>query len=174
MIISKEEMSYILTQLRVKEVRFVHCSISEQVANVAVATLKNYQHPFLLVHLFDNKSGYDASHWMDPEWKERISREIFLLCWSNNFQVDCNLFMKELGPGGPRKYDKLYSFCSQGRVHFHELHTLHCRYTDKLWYAAIMAAVEYDKRHRCFSQEEGAPNMLYSLIREHPDNLKFV
>jgi hypothetical protein len=68
-------------------------------------------------------------------------------------------------------YDKLYSFCSQGYVPFDELHALHCSDDKKLWYAAIMAAVEYDNLHNFFS-DCGEPNMLYSLIREYPDNLK--
>ena len=48
------EMTYILMQLHVKEVHFKKCSIKQQVAQVAVDTLKNFDHTFLNIQLFDN------------------------------------------------------------------------------------------------------------------------
>ena len=169
-------MTYILMHLHMKEVRFKKCYIMEQVVQVAVATLKSYQHPFLLVHLFDSKSGYDANNWRDPEWKERISREIFLLCCSNNFQVDCNTFIMEFVDPSARFKHRLHSFCFQGGVDFNMLWHLHCCNRDKkLWYAGIMAAIKYDKEHDfLWLGDSGQPNMLYFLIREHPNNLKGV
>jgi hypothetical protein len=167
-------MSHILTQLPVKEVIFKRCNISEEVAQFAVDTLKQFVHSFIKVELFDNWVFAAPSPWVpahEYDWRNWMKSEIDGLTWSNQFRDDCNLFMKELGPGGASEYDKLYSFCYKGRVHFHDLCTLRCRYTDKLWYAAIMAAVEYDNLQNFFS-DCGEPNMLYSLIREYPDNLK--
>ena len=99
--------------------------------------------------------------------------KIHELTWVNQFQVDHNLFIKEFGDEGARMKDKLYSYCSQGHVPFYELHTLRCSKNKKLWYAAIIIAVEYDNLHK-FVSDCGEPNMLYSLIREYPDNLKGV
>jgi hypothetical protein len=168
MIISKEEMSYILMQLRVDEVNFTRCIISEEVAQVAVNTLRNFQHPFLRVYLFNRVSS------VTPEWHEGIETEIYHLTWSNNFRLNRNRFINGLHDHGTRFKQKLYYYCREGRICYYDLLKTRCRNRDiKLWYAAIMAAVEYDKLYKCFSQE-GEPNMLYSLIREHPDNLKFV
>ena len=72
------------------------------------------------------------------------------------------------------KTDRLYSYCYQGSVPFYELKALCCSNRDKkLWYAGIMLAVKYDNKHR-FVSPGGEPNMLYSLIRNYPNNLKGV
>jgi hypothetical protein len=172
--ITKATMSHILTQLPVKEVIFKRCTISEEVAQFAVETLKQFDHSFIKVELFDNWVFAAPSPWVPADkydWRNWMKSEIDGLTWSNQFRDDCNLFMKELGPGGASEYDKLYSFCYKGRVHFHELRTLRCRYTDKLWYAAMRAAVMYDNEHNPVTVG-CTPSMLYSLIREYPDNLK--
>ena len=89
-------------------------------------------------------------------------------------QVDHNRFIKEFGDEGTRFKNRLYSYCVQGGVDFYELRHLHCCNRDKkLWYAGIMVAVKYDNEHD-FLWNGGQPNMLYSLIREYPDNLKGV
>ena len=176
--INSAEMNYILTQLHVKELHFKYCNILEHVAQVAVTSLKSYQHPFLLVHLFENRSGYDANDWSDPrlEWKRRISREIFLLCYSNNFQIDCKRFIEEFDDVGVRFKYRLNLYCYRGGINVNELRSLCCGNRDKkLWYAGIMAAIKYDKEHDfLWKGDGGQPNMLYSLIREYPNNLKGV
>ena len=99
---------------------------------------------------------------------------IYQLTWSNQFQVGHNHFINRLSDQGTRFKHKLESYSYQGHVCYYELHHLHCGNRDKkLWYAAIMAALEYDKLNTCFSSC-GEPNMLYSIIREYPNNLKGV
>ena len=61
--------------------------------------------------------------------------------------------------------DKLDSFGWKGHVPVHELHTLHCSDTEKLWYAAMIVAVRYDNDHKLVL-DCCPPNMLYSLIGE--------
>ena len=59
-------------------------------------------------------------------------------------------------------------------VPIHELDTLHCSDDNqKLWYAAMIAAIRYDNDHK-FVLDCGEPNMQYSLIREFPDNFNGV
>ena len=170
--ITKAEMSYILMQLHVKEVTFWKCTISEEVAQVAVDTLRSYQHPFFRVYLFEKSFG--VGNEQENEWKYPIMREIYQLTWSNNFRVDCNHFINGLSDHGTRFKQKLESYSYQGHVSYYDLLFSCCRNRDKkLWYAAIMAAVEYNKHHTCFLLD-GEPNMLYSLIREYPNNLKGV
>ena len=163
-------MSYILMHLCVKEVTFWKCIISEEVAQVAVDTLRSYEHPFFRVYLFEKAFGIGEDH----EWTYLIMSQIYQLCWSINFQDDRNRFINELKDHGTRFKQKLQYYCWQGRISYYDLLKTRCRNRDKkLRYAAIMVAVEYNKSNVCFSCD-GEPNMLYSLIREDPDILKFV
>ena len=176
--INEAEMNFILTNLHVKEVRFKRCCITFDVALVALSTLKRYQHPFLLVHLFDSKSGEDAINLREhEEYKRRILRKIFLCCYHNNFQVDRNEFITEFAEKGMSFKRRLALYCAKGDEDFNMLRRVHCRSRDQnLWYAGIMAAIRYDKEHDfLWKGDGGQPNMLYSLIREHLDNLlKFI
>ena len=137
-------------------------------AKVVVNTLRNFQHSFLKVDLFYR--DYHGS----PEWHSGIRREIYQHTWSNNFLTDCKDFIDGLSDPGTRFKQKLKYYSWQGHICYYDLLKSHCRNRDvKLWYAAIMAALEYDKLHKCFSCDV-EPNRLYSLIRECPDYLKGV
>ena len=151
--IMKAKMTHNFTQLPVKEVIFKRCIISKEVVQQAVDILKHFDHSFLMVKLFDDWIFRAPSPWVSDDekaWHERISHEIIMLTWVNQFQVNCNHFIKELHHESASIYNKLYSYCSQGHVPFYELCALHCSDDKKLWYAAIMAAVEYDNTHNFF------------------------
>ena len=143
-------MKFIIRNLRVKELRFRKCNITGRAAIAAMRLLKRKEHPFLLVHLFDSKSGYDAINLYEGQnYKKEISRVISLRCYHNKFQEHRNEFITEFREKGDRD--------------------------QKLWYAGIMAAIMYDKEHDFLGLGDGGqPNMLYSLIREYPNNLKGV
>ena len=52
----------------------------------------------------------------------------------------------------------------------HKLYKLDCSNIEKLCYAAMVAANEYDKNHyQLLSNPSNPPTMLYSLIREIPE-----
>ena len=122
-------MTYVLMQLHVKEVQFKKCTIKQQVAQVAVDTLKNFDHTFLNIQLFDNWTFRAPSFLVsdaEKEWSERINHEIFQLTASNRFHVDHNHFIKEFIDQGTRFKHRLYSYCVQGGVDFDMLHHLHC------------------------------------------------
>ena len=175
--INSAEMSYILMHLDVKEVCFQKCNITDNVAEVAVSTLKNYNHTFLNVELFDDWMFTAPSLWVSDDEREfiwRIRRELFLLCSPNKFKVDRNRFIEEFGDQGTRFKYRLIKYCNLGGVDVNELRRLRCRNRHKkLWYAGIMAAIKYDKEHDFQRKGDGGqPNMLYSLIREYPNNLK--
>ena len=177
--IHEAEMSYILMELDVKVVHFKKCNITEKVAEVAVSTLKNYNHTFLNVQLFDDWMFTAPSLWVSDDeraWLCRIRRELFLLCSPNNFKVDRNRFIEEFGDQGTRFKYRLIMYCNLGGIDVNELRRLRCRNRDKkLWYAGIMAAIKYDKEHDfLWKGDGGQPNMLYSLIREYPNNLNLV
>ena len=177
--IHEAEMSYILMELDVKQVCFKKCIITEKVAEVAVSTLKNYNHTFLHIQLFDDFWFKALSLWVTDDeraWHCRIRRELFLLCSVNRFKVDRNHFIEEFGDEDTRFKYRLISYCKLGGVDVNKLCSLHCRNRDKkLWYAGIMAAINYDKEHAFLWKDNGGqPNMLYSLIREYPNNLKGV
>jgi hypothetical protein len=175
--INSAEMSYILMHLDVKEVCFKKCNITDNVAEVAVSTLKNYNHTFLSVELFDSWMFTAPSLWVSDDEREfmlRIRRELFLLCSPNNFKVDRNRFIEGFGDQGTRFKYRLNLYCYRGGINVNELRSLRCGNRDKkLWYAGIMAAIKYDKEHDfLWKGDGGQPNMLYSIIREYPNNLK--
>ena len=179
--ITKANMSHILTQLVVKEVIFFRCSISEEVAQVAVDTLKQFDHPFHEIKLFETKPYKWNGRWRNPkdywadyerEWKQRISGDIQLLTWRNRFENDRNQLIDFLAwdASDDTKLNVMYR---ESCLPVYELDTLHWTDDQKLWYAFILAAIRYDKDHEdvlgC-----GGPNMLYSLIKKFPEYLKVV
>ena len=95
-----------------------------------------------------------------------------LLTWSNQFQEDRDQLIEFLVCGASMDA-KLDLICWESCVPLHELDTLHCSDNQKLRYAAKIAAIRYDNDHKYVSHC-GEPNMLYSLIREFPNNLNVV
>ena len=77
--IMKEMIAHVLTQLPLKWLFFKNCTIAEEVAQVAVDTLKKFDHSFCKIGFMDID---------EYSWHQRISDELLLLTWSNQFQHD--------------------------------------------------------------------------------------
>ena len=90
-----------MMQLAIKRLIFKQCEITKKVAQVFVEALKNGDHSFCDIKLFDAKSykwnsfwRNDRDNWSDytQTWK-KILDEIDLLTWSNQFQEDRDWFL---------------------------------------------------------------------------------
>ena len=141
----KEMVAHILTQLPLKRLFFRNCTIAEEVAQVAVDTLKKLDHSFCKIELFDHVYVYMPID--EYTWHQRISNELWLLTWSNRFQEDRDQLI-EFFVCTASVNTKLDFICHKSHVPVQELHTLYCSGTAKLWYFAIIATIWYNNNNK--------------------------
>ena len=169
--ITKEMASHIMMQLAIKRLIFKQCWILEEVAQVFVQALKDCDHSFCDIKLFETKLrrwNYcwtsDHDNWSDYEkaWKKCISVEIEdLLTWSNQFREDRDSFLTERLGDASMDHKLDWIVWNSGD---YWLSSLHCSDSQKLYYCAITEAQSYDNISNC-----SPPSMLYSLIKKIRD-----
>ena len=162
-------LSLLTTMLHIKQLIFTSCDITEADAQFFVDFLKKADHHFCEIKLFETKTYWTYAK---CEWKNRISGQIELLTWNNKLKEDRKELIELLVMDASMDA-KLNIVYSESYVLVHELDTLHCSDDQKLWYGCILAAISYDNNTKHVSGG-GGPNMLYSLIKKFPENLKVV
>ena len=159
-LITEEMASHIMMQQALKQLIFKQCLIMEEVAQVFLQALKNSDHSFCEIKLFETKFYRCDYSWLsdrdnyEKAWKKRTSDEINLLTWSNQFKEDRDCFLRQtLGDASmEHKLDWIIGDCG-----VHWVRSLCCSNSEKLHYCAMIVAQRYDKSN---ISEGSPPNML--------------